>query len=72
MWSPFSSNLQCPTTRTAVVEAMRAAQIGTAWGAAPTAAGQPVVSEHNPRKSRWHYILEAPRVHPPSLARNAE
>lgn len=56
--------VQCPTTRTAVVEATREARIGTAWGAAPTAAGQPAVSEHThtpptllPVRSWWHYSI---------------
>ena len=69
----FFSDIQCPTTRTAAVEATRVAPIGTAWGAAPTAAGRPVASEHNLIVPLTLWPPERPEpARPPSLARNAE
>lgn len=57
----------------AVVEAMRAARIGTAWEAAPTAAGQLVGSEHNLIVLSCHIeSLERPEPADPLTRRPAQ
>lgn len=78
----LSSHPQCPSTRTAAAGARRAAQTGTAWEAALTAAGQPAVSENffllwstqsphstplpSPPHHYHHHPTTPPPTHPPT------